>query len=104
MDHLPVVWYHSHKAWLNVTIFTDWFKCHLVPEVISYQTEKLGIACENVKPLLLDNAPAHPAAASLVAENGHIRVFASKCNLNLTTDGSRYNCFGKEALQKKVFG
>ena len=75
MDRLPVVWYHQKKAWFTGLIFTDWFFHHFVPEVIQHQTETLGVARDQVRALLLlDNAPAHPAADHLVAEDGRIRV------------------------------
>lgn len=75
MDRLPVVWFHSKKAWFTTKIFSEWFHNHFVPEVISFQTKELKVARGQVRALLLlDNAPAHPAPAELVAENGRIRV------------------------------
>ena len=75
MDRLPVVWFHSKNAWFTTKIFSEWFHSHFVPEVIRYQMKELKVDRSQVRALLLlDNAPAHPAAAQLVAENGRIRV------------------------------
>ena len=75
MDRLPVHYYSSHNAWFTSAIFTDVFHKHIVKEIVSHQCHTLKIDEERVKALvLLDNAPAHPAANKLVALNGRIRV------------------------------
>ena len=33
MSALPVHFYSQKKAWMDKTIFTDWFLNHFVPEV-----------------------------------------------------------------------
>ena len=75
LDDLPVIYYNSAKAWFTCVIFLEWFHSHFVPAVIKYQTQVLRIKPEDVKAiLLLDNAPAHPDAQSLVSKCGRIRV------------------------------
>ena len=75
MDRLPVHYYSSHNAWFTSAIFTDVFYKHIVKEIVAHQCHTLKIEEDRVKALiLLDNAPAHPAANKLVALNGRIRV------------------------------
>ena len=75
MDRLPVHYYSSHNAWFTSAIFTDVFHKHIVKEIVAHQCHVLKIEEDRVKALiLLDNAPAHPAANKLVALDGRIRV------------------------------
>nr|XP_006138987.1 tigger transposable element-derived protein 1-like [Pelodiscus sinensis] len=56
---LPVVWKSSHKAWVTLVIFEDWFFHHFVPEV------KLYCAKNNIPfriLLVLNHAPGHPVS------------------------------------------
>ncbi|XP_045127992.1 tigger transposable element-derived protein 7-like [Portunus trituberculatus] len=81
MHTLPVHYYHSRKAWFNVSIFYDWFFKHFVPEVRRYQKDVLKFHPDNVRALLLlDNAPAHPSADKLVSADGKIRVLYLPAN------------------------
>ena len=58
---LPVLCYHSKKAWFNSAIFSNWFSNHFVPAVRIYQEEVLKISPDEVRAILiLYNAPAHP--------------------------------------------
>ena len=65
---LPVTYYNQKNTWVDMDFFTDWFYEHFVPSVTKDFTKK-GLP---VKALLLDNAPAHPAASSLVSQDGNI--------------------------------
>lgn len=75
MDRLPVHYYNSHNAWFTQAIFNSCFHDHIVKEIVHHQVNVLRIDEERVRAIvLLDNAPAHPAASKLVALNGRIRV------------------------------
>ena len=75
MQDLPVIYFNSKKAWFNCAIFLEWFNKFFVPAVIKFQTEVLKLKPEDIKAvLLLDNAPAHPAAEQLVSLCGRIKV------------------------------
>ncbi|KAK3884886.1 hypothetical protein Pcinc_010860 [Petrolisthes cinctipes] len=70
MDRLPVIYYPSRVL---TRIFSNWFFNHAFKEIVRFQTETLGIPCDQVKALmLLDNASAHPCERELVGENGRI--------------------------------
>ncbi|KAF2353176.1 DDE superfamily endonuclease domain [Trinorchestia longiramus] len=74
MNHLPVLYYNSEKAWFTMAIFKDWFNKHFVPAVRRHQAEVLKLPADEVKALLiLDNAPVHPSGEQLVSEDGKIR-------------------------------
>ena len=75
MNHLPVIYYNSKKAWFSMEIIKDCFFKHFVPAVGKFQEEVLKIDPKDVKDLLiLDNAPAHPGESTLVSHDGKIRV------------------------------
>ena len=70
---LPCHYYHQTSAWMNSAIFSDWFGKHFVPAVKDYlQGKSLPLRAI----LLMDNAPSHPSADSLVHEtdDGCIRA------------------------------
>ena len=66
MELLPVVYSAQKNAWMEASIFREWFHNHFVP----YIQERLGDDREAV--LLLDNCAAHPDVDELVSENGRI--------------------------------
>lgn len=68
---LPVHYYSQKNAWVNSEIFNDWFHNQFVPAVTKHLKEK-GLPVKAL--LLLDNAPAHPDAASLVSQEGTIKA------------------------------
>ena len=51
---LPVVYYHSKKAWFNSAIFFNWFLNHFVPAARIYQ-EVLKIFPDEVRPILIQH-------------------------------------------------
>ncbi|UYV78694.1 hypothetical protein LAZ67_16002435 [Cordylochernes scorpioides] len=72
IDRLPVHYYSSHKAWFNQSIFSEWFFKRFINEVRNFQENKLRVAPDQVKALLLvDNSPAHPTA--LISNDGNIK-------------------------------
>ena len=74
MNHLPVMYYNSKKAWFNLNIFKDWFFKHFVPAVWKFQ-EVLKIDPKDGKALLIsDNTPAHHNESTLVSHDGKINV------------------------------
>ena len=74
MDSLPVHYYSSSKAWFTAWIFKDAFHKIICPAIRDYQERELKTARQNVRALiLLDNAPAHPAAEELVSADGRIK-------------------------------
>ena len=56
MSALPVKYYAQKSAWVNSTIFADWFQEEFVPSVKKH----LSHGCDVKALLLLDNAPSHP--------------------------------------------
>jgi len=66
MGLLPVVYTGQKYAWMESSLFHEWFHSHFIPCV----QEKLGKECEAV--LVLDNCAAHPDANELVSDNGKI--------------------------------
>lgn len=70
-DSLPVDYRSQRSAWMDSDIFSDWFHKKFVPAVTKNQKEK-GLSVKGV--LLLDNAPSHPDAATLVSCDGNIKA------------------------------
>ena len=66
MDLLPVVYSAQKNAWMESSLFHEWFYSYFIPCV----QEKLGEDCEAV--LVLDNCAAHPDANEVVSENSKI--------------------------------
>ena len=62
MSALPVRYYTQKSAWVNFTIFADWFQEELVPSVKKHLSQ-MGVAIKAL--LLLDNAPSHPDESAL---------------------------------------
>ena len=62
------------SAWFTSPNLSDWYLKHFVPEVRHYHENVLRIAPEEVKALLLDNAPAHPGAEKLISADCKIRT------------------------------
>ena len=63
-DSLPVVYANQSNAWVNATLFTDWFHHQFVPTV---QEKLIALGCEPTAVLLLDNCSAHPDEEQLVS-------------------------------------
>ena len=57
MNSLPVHYYPQRKAWMDTTVFAQWFHGKFVPHVKKF-CENLGIEYKIL--LLLDNATAQP--------------------------------------------
>ena len=70
-EALPVHNCSQKNAWVNTEIFIDWFHNQFVPAVTKHLKEK-GLTVKAL--LVLDNAPAHPNAASLVSQDGNIKA------------------------------
>ena len=68
---LPVVYYNQRNAWADCEIFTDWFYHQFIPGVKKH-LEDQGLPHKAL--LLLDNAPAHPEAGSLMSDDGCIKA------------------------------
>ena len=66
---LPVIYYAQKNAWVNAEIFSDWFHHHFVPAVKKHLTDR-GLSVKAL--LLLDNAPAHPEATTLMSSDKSI--------------------------------
>ncbi|CAM4548127.1 unnamed protein product [Caretta caretta] len=59
----PVFWQSNKKAWVTAALFLDWLHKCFIPEVKRYLEEK-GLDFKVL--LIVDNAPAHPAALRFV--------------------------------------
>ncbi|XP_064421026.1 jerky protein homolog-like [Latimeria chalumnae] len=68
---LPVSYFNQKGAWMDRSIFKDWFDKNFVPQVREHLTSK-GLPKKAV--LLLDNAPAHPNENVLRSNDGKIFV------------------------------
>ncbi|UYV67098.1 hypothetical protein LAZ67_4003879 [Cordylochernes scorpioides] len=72
IDRLPVHYYSSHKAWFNQSIYSERFFKRFINDVRNFQENKLRVAPDQVKALLLvDNSPAHPT--ELISNDGNIK-------------------------------
>ena len=69
MDLLPVKYSAQKNAWMDTTIFHDWFHHTFVPYVCD-KLSSLGLECKAV--LVLDNCSAHPNVEELISEDGKI--------------------------------
>ena len=67
---MPIVYYNQRNAWVDCEIFTDWFYHHFIPGVKKHLQDK-GLPIKAL--LLLDNAPAHPEAGSLMSDDRCIK-------------------------------
>ena len=77
LETLPVDYYGQKKAWMDSSIFKNWFKTKFVPRVKHY----LHIKGLPVKALLLmDNAPAHPSTEELCSRDGLIKTMFLPAN------------------------
>lgn len=72
MNTLPVTYYNHPTAWITRDLFKKWFSEIFVPHVKKYMAQK-GLPLKAV--LILDNAPSHPPAEQLTAENNGIFVY-----------------------------
>uniref|UniRef100_A0A8C3F939 Transposase n=1 Tax=Chrysemys picta bellii TaxID=8478 RepID=A0A8C3F939_CHRPI len=71
MKALPFEYTNSKNAWMNSSIFKDWFHKTFVPAVWTHLRK---LKQEEKAPLLLDNCPAHLPAENLVNRDGKIKV------------------------------
>lgn len=104
MNHLPVLYYNSKKAWFTSDILQDWFKKKFVPAVKKFQGEELGIPPEYVKCLLLlDNAPAHPSENILCSEDGKFRCMFLPKNTSLIQPMDQGIILATKRIYRKKF-
>ncbi|XP_054737389.1 jerky protein homolog-like [Anastrepha obliqua] len=68
MNALPVAYYAQKNAWMDQTIFRDWFMNSFVPNVRNYLMSE-GLSQKAV--LVLHNAPSHPVE-DLKSDDGNI--------------------------------
>lgn len=69
LNALPVNYYAQKNAWMDQTIFSEWFHKMFVPEVKTHLAEK-QLPQEAL--LLMDNAPTHPPSDALKSDDGKI--------------------------------
>jgi len=69
LNALPVNYYEQKSAWMDQTIFTDWFHKVFVPQVKVHLAEK---QLPQKALLLMDNAPTHPSG-ELKSDDGNIK-------------------------------
>ena len=65
-ESLPVVYFNQKNAWVNTTIFTEWYHQHFVP-YIKIKLNELGLDSKAV--LLIDNCSAHPSEQDLISDD-----------------------------------
>ena len=68
-DSLPILCANQSNAWVNATLFTDWFHQNFVPTVQEKLRER---GCEPKAVLLLDNCSAHPDEEELISADGKV--------------------------------
>uniref|UniRef100_A0A8C3F368 HTH CENPB-type domain-containing protein n=1 Tax=Chrysemys picta bellii TaxID=8478 RepID=A0A8C3F368_CHRPI len=71
MKTLPFEYTNSKNAWMNSSIFKDWFHKTFVPAVRAHLRK---LKQEEKALLLLDNCPAHPSAESLASRDSKSKV------------------------------
>ncbi|KAG6937251.1 Jrk-like [Chelydra serpentina] len=71
MKALPFEYTNSKNAWMNRSIFEDWFHKTFMPAVWAHLRK---LKQEGKALLLLDNCPAHPTAENLFSRDGKIKV------------------------------
>ncbi|BFZ00329.1 hypothetical protein BsWGS_03368 [Bradybaena similaris] len=69
--HLPVDYRAQKNAWMDRTIFSDWFHHHFVPAVKNHLSTVPNLPNSKAV-LLLDNCRAHPSTNDLISECGQI--------------------------------
>ena len=70
-DVLPVKYAHQSNAWMNASIFADWFHNEFVSTV---QKKLVDIGVEPKAVLLLDNCSAHPNEEDLISKDKKVIV------------------------------
>ena len=65
MECLPV----TKKSWMDTKVFLQWFEFKFIPYIKQF-CQKVSIEYKAL--LLLDNAPAHPAAEKLQSQDGKV--------------------------------
>lgn len=70
-DFLPVTYHNQANAWMNTSIFSDWFHHTFVPTV---RLKLLELGVEPKAVLVLDNCSAHPNEDVLVSDDQKIVV------------------------------
>ena len=68
---LPIAYANQPNAWVNATLFPDWFHQNFVPTV---QGKLREIGCEPKAVLLLDNCSAHLDEEELISADGKVIV------------------------------
>ena len=79
-DTLPVQYANQSNAWMNTTIFTEWFHNKFVP-IVQKKLVELGLEPKAV--LVLGNCSAHPDETELIAKDG--KVIAKYLPPNVTS-------------------
>ena len=79
MDLLPLKYSGQKNAWMDSSLFHDWFHNNFVPYV---RKELQSLGLEERAVLVLDNCSAHPNAEDLVSDDG--KIFAKFLPANVT--------------------
>ena len=72
-ETLPMIYRHHKNAWVDATIFKDWFQNHSVTMVKEKLIELGGGGGGGVEPkelLIMDNCSAHPSEEELNTDDG----------------------------------
>ena len=70
-EQLPVTYVNQKNAWVNTSLFAEWFHTSFVP-IIQKKLVDMGLEPRGV--LLLDNCSAHPNESELVSKDGKVVV------------------------------
>ena len=68
-EQLPVTCVNQKNAWVNTSLFAEWFHTSFVP-IIQKKLVDMGLEPRGV--LLLDNCSAHPNESELVSKDGKV--------------------------------
>lgn len=71
LSNFPVTYFSQKSAWIEHSVFRQWFEKYFVPQVQKHLKSK-GLLEKAV--LLLDFPPAHPQEESLSSDDGRITV------------------------------
>ena len=66
-ETLPMIYRHQKNAWVDATIFKDWFQNHFVP-MAKEKLIELGV--EPKVQLIMDNCSVHPSEEELNTDDG----------------------------------
>ncbi|XP_030748904.1 jerky protein homolog-like [Sitophilus oryzae] len=85
---LPVYYKSQKSAWMDATLFTNWFKEEFVPSVTKF-LKRTSLPIKAI--LVMDNAPSHPGEGLHVGEIDSVRSSTIQKSWSKVIDIEDYN-------------